>query len=129
MKPTYGAVLVADPGDWAPTPDRYRYQWKRNGQVMLLATRSSYTIRADHVGDEISVVVSGVKSGYSPVPTESAGVTVVRGTMTGATPTISGTPQVGERLRVDVGDWEPVGTTLTYRWYAGSTLVRRATPS
>ena len=121
---TYGADLIADPGDWAPTPDRYTYQWKRNGQVMLLATRSSYTIRADQVGDQITVVVSAVKSGYPTVPTESASVTVVPGTLTGATPTISGTPKVGERLLGDAGDWDPIGTTLTYEWFAGATLVQ-----
>ena len=124
-EPTYGTTLVVDPGtDWVPTPDRYSYQWKRNGSVISNATYASYTIRTDDVGDELSVVVSGVKTGLSPAPRESAAVTVVSGTMTGSTPTISGTPRVGERLAGNVADWDPVGTTLTYEWFAGPTLVQ-----
>ena len=40
-----------EPGHrWSPTPDRYGYQWKRNGSVVSGATYADYTVRAEDVG-------------------------------------------------------------------------------
>jgi hypothetical protein len=120
----YGKTLTASAGNWVPVPDRYAYQWKRNGSVISGATFANYTIRADDVGARISVVVTGSKAGYVPVPKESAEVTVLGATMAGAVPVISGTPQVGRQLTGSVTDWDPNGSTLTYAWYVGGTLAQ-----
>lgn len=123
--PAYGQTLVAEPGTgWLPTPDRYSYQWKRNGSVVPNATYASYAIRTEDVGARISVVVSGVKPGFLAVPRESAEVTILGAGMAGATPVVTGTPQVGQRLAGTVADWDPIGSTLTYQWYAGDTLLQ-----
>lgn len=121
---SYGKTLTADPGTgWAPVPDRYSYQWKRNGNVIANAAYASYTIRADDVGSQISVVISGVKTGYTAAPQESVPVTILGAPMLGATPVVTGTPQVGQQLSGLVTDWDPSGSILTYQWYAGDTLI------
>lgn len=120
----YGKTVTADPGDgWLPAPDRYSYQWKRNGSVIAGATYADYTIRAEDVGVKLSVVVSGVKPGFEAVPEESAALDVLGATMPGATPTVTGTPQVGKQLTGTVTDWDPTGAALTYSWYAGDLLL------
>lgn len=128
--PAYGKTLTVDPGDgWRPVPDRYSYQWKRNGSVVPNATFANYTIRADDVGAQITVMVSGVKTGFAADPKESAPVSIQGATMTGATPVVTGTPQVGTRLTGLVTDWDPSGSMLTYKWYADGTLVHEGSTS
>lgn len=123
--PAYGTTLVADPGSgWLPAPDRFSYQWRRNGSVIPNAVYQNYSIRAEDVGSQITVSVSGVKTGYTAAPQESLAVSIQGATMQGATPVVSGTPQVGMRLTGTVTDWDPVGSTLTYAWYAGGTLIQ-----
>jgi hypothetical protein len=55
-------------------------------------------------------------------------VTVVEGTLAGATPTISGTPRVGSTLTAAPGTWTP-GTSLAYAWAANGVPVAGATTS
>ena len=122
--PEYGDTLTADPGtDWSPTPDRYSYQWKRNGSVVSGATYADYTVRAEDVGSSMTVVVTGVKPGFQADPQESPAVTILGATMPGATPIVTGTPQVGQKLTGTVTDWDPTGSTLTFAWYVGGTLA------
>jgi hypothetical protein len=55
-------------------------------------------------------------------------VTVVEGTLSGATPAISGTPRVGSTLTTAPGTWTP-GTSLAYAWAANGVPVAGATTS
>ncbi len=70
-------------------------------------------------------MVSGVKTGFAAAPQESGTVTILGATMLGATPMVSGTPQVGKQLTGTVTDWDPSGSTLTFQWYAGDTLIQQ----
>lgn len=120
----YGRTLTVDPGTgWSPTPDRYSYQWRRNGVVVSNATFANYTIRAEDVGSQLTVTVSGVKPGYLPESRESEPIDVLGATMAGATPVVTGDPQVGQRLTGTVTDWDPSGSSLTYEWFAGDTKI------
>ncbi|KAA1428938.1 hypothetical protein [Nocardioides antri] len=119
----YGKTLAVDPGVWTPTPERYSYQWLRNGSVISGSNFANYTIRAEDVGARISVAVTGSKAGFAPVPKESAAVDILGATMAGATPVVTGTPKVGQRLNGSVTDWDPNGSSLTYSWFAGTTLL------
>ncbi|GAA3813148.1 hypothetical protein [Nocardioides panacisoli] len=118
--PTYGETLTADPGSgWAPTPDSYSYQWKRDGIVISGATNASYSIKSDDVGGSLTVTVSGVKTGYAAQPRTSEPVSVLGATMIAGTPTITGTPTVDQTLTAVSTGWNPGDATLTYAWYAG----------
>lgn len=45
----------------------------------------------------------------------------------GATPTVAGTPLVGQVLRANAGVWSPKGVKLTYRWLRNGVVIPRAT--
>lgn len=123
--PSYGETVTADPGaGWAPTPDSYSYQWKRDGEVIPGANNASYAIKSADVGSQLTVTVSGVKTGYAAQPKTSAPVDVLGALMIGATPTVSGTAQVGQQLTGTVVGWSPGGATLTYAWFAGGTKLQ-----
>ena len=47
--------------------------------------------------------------------------------MEGAEPTISGRPKVGQRVTGTVTDWLPLGSSLTFAWFAGDTLLQSGT--
>ena len=53
----------------------------------------------------------------------------VLGTLTTATPTITGTLNVAETLTADAGTWGPSPVALTYQWLAGGTPIGGATLS
>ena len=123
--PAYGETVTADPGTgWSPAPTSYSYQWKRDGAVISGATNASYAIKSTDVGADLTVTVSGVKTGFEPQPRTSDPVQVHGAQMIGATPTVSGTAQVGQQLTGTVAGWAPTGATLSYAWYAGDTLLQ-----
>ncbi|GAB3858629.1 hypothetical protein GCM10028801_18970 [Nocardioides maradonensis] len=123
--PTVGETVNVDPGaGWSPAPTSYSYQWKRNGTVISGATLSAYTLKAADAGVQLTVAVSGVLPGYRQVPQDSDPVAVLGSTQLGATPTVSGSAQVGQTLTGTVVGWDPSGATLRWDWYAGGTVVQ-----
>lgn len=123
--PSYGETVTADPGaGWAPTPDSYSYQWKRDGQVIPGATNASYAIKSADVGSQLTVTVSGVRTGFAAQPRTSQAVGVLGATMIAGTPTVTGTPTVGQTLTAVSTGWVPGDATLTYAWYAGDTKLQ-----
>lgn len=117
--PMVGETVNADPGGgWSPTPASYSYQWKRNGAVISGATGSAYILKSADAGTSLSVAVSGVLPGYRQIPQDSPSVSISGSTQLGATPTISGTAQVGKTLTGTVVGWDPSGASLTWSWYA-----------
>ena len=47
--------------------------------------------------------------------------------VTGATPTISGTPAIGQTLTANTGTWGPTGVSLAYQWLADDVPIAGAT--
>ncbi len=125
--PVVGEVVTVDPGTWAPTPTSYSYVWRRNGTPITGATAGNYTLKSSDAGATITVDVAGVRAGYAQQPVTSGPVAVQGQAMGGATPTITGTAKVGTRLVGKVTGWSPVGSTYTYAWYSGATLLQRGT--
>jgi len=117
-----GHKLTAKAGTWTPGAT-LSYQWKRSGKTISGATRSTYTLTASDKGKKITVTVTGKKAGYATTAVTSKATAAVKaGTLTKATPTISGTAKVGKTLKVKTGAWTK-GTTLTYRWYANGKAI------
>jgi len=122
-----GQVLTANPGTWTPAPTTFSYQWLRNGVAIAGATGATYTPVAADVGTTLTVRVTGTPAGATQASATSAGVTVGAGTITPATPTITGTARVGATLTANPGTWAPAGVNLTYQWLRNGTAIAGAT--
>ena len=124
--PQVGETLTAVPGSW-DAGTTLTYQWYADGEPVAGATAPTLVLQATHLGDVITVAVTGTRAGYAAVTrTSDPTAPVAAGATEAGTPTIIGTPQVGEELTAVPGDW-PAGTTLGYQWLVGGTPVEGAT--
>ncbi|MDF1490332.1 CHAP domain-containing protein [Tessaracoccus caeni] len=113
----FGEQLTVDPGAWDPADATLAYQWLRDGMKISGATGTSYMLAAEDVGAQLTVRVTGSRSGLAETAIDSEPTETVKGfaqTLTGA-PTISGTAQAGEVLTADPGAWD-ADATLAYQW-------------
>ncbi|WP_146080698.1 hypothetical protein [Pseudoclavibacter sp. RFBB5] len=67
-----GQTLTAKTGAWSPAPVTLNYQWLRNGAPISGATKSTYKLTAADKGKNITVKVTGSKSGYTSLSKTSA---------------------------------------------------------
>lgn len=122
-----GYTLTAKPGTWSPSAT-LKYRWYRDGVAISGATTATYKLTTTDRGKNITVGVTGSKSGYAPVTKTSAAKYVPKVFTSSPTPTISGTARAGYTLTAKAGTWSP-SATLTYQWYRGSTKITGATKS
>ena len=93
--------MTAHPGTWAPVPVNLAYAWKAGGVAITGVTGSTFVVPAAAMSKTITVTVIGTKSGYTAVSrTSTPTATVLSGTLTGPTPTMTGTAKVGSTLTV-----------------------------
>lgn len=115
------STVTASPGTWQPDGVKFAYQWYRDGQIETAAKTANLVLKADWVGSSMQVQVTGTKAGYESVSVMSDPFTVGGASMTGATPTITGTAKVGATLTgATATTWSPSGSTLTYIWKTSS---------
>lgn len=119
-----GSTLTAKPGTWT-SGTTFTYQWYADSTAISGATASAYKLTTAQQGKQISVNVTGKRSGYTTVSKTSAKTTKA---LLSATPTVSGTAAVGSTLTAKPGTWTS-STALTYQWYAGSSAISGATSS
>jgi hypothetical protein len=92
------------------------------------ATAVKYIPNASTLGKSITVTVTGKRSGYANVSRTSASTKPVAiGTLSAATPTVSGTAAVGSVLTAKAGEWGPSTVALTYQWKVDGVAVSGAT--
>ncbi|WEK12334.1 MAG: hypothetical protein P0Y48_07525 [Candidatus Microbacterium phytovorans] len=118
----YGSTVTAKPGSWT-RGTTFTYQWLANGAKITGATKATLKLGSAQKGKQISVRVTGKKSGYTTVSKTSAKSAKV---MTAPTPTISGTVAYASTVTAKTGSWTS-GTTLTYQWLANGTKITGAT--
>ncbi len=123
--PTYPNTLSTAPF-WG-SEGSYTYQWLNNGVAIAGATSAGYAPPASLVGHNLKVRVVGTHAG-TPTSLLSVASKYAPGSLTGATPTITGTTKVGRTLTAVPGTWT-TGTTRKYQWYAASTPIKSATSS
>jgi len=121
-----GGALTVTTGIWTPAPVALKYQWLRNGKNISGATKTKYTLVAADALANISVRVTGSKTGFTSVVTTSEASAVAKGVIVGKTPKITGTAKVGRTLTAAVGTWRPSGVTMKYQWYKNGVKISGA---
>ncbi|WP_166804928.1 hypothetical protein [Cryobacterium sp. Sr8] len=124
-----GQVLTATAGSWTPTVVTLAYQWKRNGVAISGATTTTYKLVTADAGTQVTAVVTGSKSGYTPVSRTSAAASIEKLLTATPVPSISGTGRVGRTLTAKPGSWTPATVTLAYRWKRDGASISGATAS
>ena len=123
-----GRTLTAMTGTWQPAPVTLSYQWYRSGAVITGATQPKYLLVAADKGKTMTVTVTGTKEGYaSAFRTSKPTVKVVPGTLSTATPAITGYPKVEKTLTAVPGTWGPAPVVLTYQWFRSGKAIAGAT--
>ncbi|MCW2752292.1 MAG: exported protein of unknown function, partial [Aeromicrobium sp.] len=133
-------TLTASPGTWSVHPSEYAYQWMQNGLVIVGATSSTYSPPAAYIGGTISVAVTAKRGRLADATATSASTAAVaKGPALVYTsslkPKPSGTLSSGHTLKISrttaqlLAGFNPDATSLTYRWYRGSSAISGATHS
>ncbi len=118
-------------GVFDPEPTEVTYVWLRNGVAIRGATTDSYFLTPLDSGKDISVSVTAKHAGYNDetVTSDVTTIAVAERYTVSATPTISGTPQVGRTLTAVEGTWVPTPTEFAYQWRRNGTDITDATSS
>jgi hypothetical protein len=123
-----GDVLTVSQEVWGPEPVTMKYQWYRSGKKISKATGTAYTLTASDEKKQITVKVTGSKTGYTSVTKTSAKTAkIVKADLTPVIPTITGDAVVGQTLTAVPGSWGPTGVSFSYQWYRGTTAIKKAT--
>jgi len=75
-----GTPLAAFGGAWGTDAATYTYQWSRNGVAIPGANALIYTSVAADIGSDVTVTITGMKSGFSTTSATSESVAVLAGT-------------------------------------------------
>ncbi|MFG6445431.1 hypothetical protein ACFXQA_09160 [Microbacterium sp. P07] len=115
--PVVGSTLSVKTGTWTPGTS-LKYYWFADGKIISGATGSQLTLSAAQLRKTITVKVMGSREGYLGVTKASTSTPPVgAGTLIAPTPTIVGSPVIGQSLAGKVGTWTP-GTVLSRQWLA-----------
>jgi len=123
-----GQTLTADPGQWSgTTPITYTFQWQscdqsgNNCANIAGATSQTYVLGQADIGTTLRVFVTGSNTYGSASATSNATAVVIDpgpiAPSNTSLPTISGTPQAGQTLTADPGQWsgtQPI--SFAYQW-------------
>ncbi|MCF6376327.1 CHAP domain-containing protein [Nocardioides KLBMP 9356] len=128
--PAVGSPLAVDLGAWTPTPSSVAVRWLADGAAIPGATSPSYVPTPDVKGKSLTAEVTAVLDGYNPGQASLATAPVAPGTFQRtATPTIQGTPEVGQTLTLTPSAWAPEPRKVTTQWYADGVALDGATGS
>jgi hypothetical protein len=122
-------ILTANASFWGPDPISYTYQWKRDGAAITGATSKTYLVSPNDGTKQITVAVTGTKTGYTPVTVMSEAVTVGKGNLSTGTATISGLGSVGNLLTAKTERWLPTPIDFAYQWKRNGANIPGATSS
>lgn len=128
-KVVIGRTITATAAAWAPGPLALSYQWLRDGAVIPGANKAAYVVVAKDVATSLSVVVTGTKSGYTPLAKSSAATAKVSPLAfeVSPDPVVSGISRVGQTLTGELPGWKPAPITVKYQWTRGGVPIPNAT--
>jgi hypothetical protein len=120
-------TLTADPGGWDAPGASITYTWARcpagaataDSSCTTIASGPTYTLTAADVGHPIAVSVTAASAGGTSSALWSAPSAPVAGQPLTNTspPSITGIPQVPNRLNANPGSWSVPTTSMAYTWY------------
>ena len=120
-----GQTLTASPGTW-DSGVTLTYQWLRDGVAIAGADKNTLQLTTVDNGKQITVEVTGTKTGYATVMKTSTAIKIEAGTLTlTPTPTVTGTHKVGQTLTATAGNWDS-GVTLNYQWVRDGVKINGA---
>ena len=129
-KPVVNETLTCSPGEWVGTPaPEFSYLWLRD-EVTIGVTTNSYVVEPGDRGHALVCQVTAKNIGGSTVadskPVKIAGSQPEN--VEGKPPTVVGTPEVGEELKCEPGEWTGTPTPeLSYQWLLNGSPIRGAT--
>lgn len=119
--PTPGEEIQVSNGVWNGSIDHYEYKWYRHDGVdTLVSEDAAYTVTSDDTGYRLYVEVHAIHPSNSlldrKVKVQTWVIPIAEGFPAVVTsPSIVGTPQVGEYLQALPGTWSN-DPTFEYRW-------------
>ena len=122
-----GEQLTANLGQWEEGVVA-NVQWLRDGQPIANASSARYLLTARDLGREISVQVTGNKTGYVNAVRSSQSVTSKSGKIPASAPRIIGSFKVGGVLKATVKAGVP-GAKVRYQWLLGGKPIKKANAS
>ena len=142
--PVKGNKLKAVVGAWAPNGLKFAYQWYAGGAAIPGATKSTLKLASQHVGQAISVRVTGSRKKLAPASATSTPVVVLlkKGSppppplapkplpsVVAGVPAITALPvmMVGETLTANPGIWGPAPVTTSVQWTRAGIPIPGAT--
>lgn len=121
-----GRTLTAQAGTWTPAGTK-SYQWFRDGSAIAGATARQYVIAEEDLGTDLTVTVTGTRSGYMTAHRTSDPTAITLAEFTSAPiPTIRGAARYGVELSVGGGAWRPVPDVLAYQWFRDGEAIAGA---
>ncbi|MDQ1555327.1 MAG: hypothetical protein QOI02_329 [Actinomycetota bacterium] len=111
-----GTVFTAHPPSWNTTGVAVGYQWVRNGIPLPGATSSTFTPLGDSLYDEVSVIVTGRKTGWTTTVLSSNILKPSRGAPPAAVSLPTASPGAADFHVGTPGTWSLSGLTFTYQW-------------
>ena len=119
-----GETVTAATGAWSIDSEELTFQWKRAGVSISGATDSTYLLAAADAGQAITVVVTGMQLGYTPLSLTSAAVLPYA---SAPLPTVTGATTIGSVLTAVSGTWAAAPVTLKYQWTRDGAAIAGAT--
>ena len=120
LDPEAGDTLTATVSPSSATAD---YQWLSDGNNILNATGSSYTVTSNDIGKKISVSATGTGE-YNTTVTSTQSDKVVAKKITSVSITPATQPKVGDTLTAKS---DPANATVDYQWQADGQDITGAT--
>lgn len=128
--PQIGHTLTVKTGKWSPKPSKFTYRWRRDGAKISGATKSKYVLTRSDLGTYVTVEVTASRKKGQHTIRESTTNSVIRpDTFVAATPTITGSRDVGDTLTANTGGWSPAPEAFTYQWSRDQQPIAGATSS
>lgn len=121
--PREGTQVTASTGTWSGAVPPFLFQWQRcdaagqNCGPIAGATAQSYTPVTADVNSTLRIAVTANNAGGSTtVVSNFSSVVLFALPVNVTTPTVSGTPKVGQTLTASDGTWTGTVTEFRYRW-------------